>query len=197
MEEILGLLNSQQGAQLIKGASSKLGLEGNQVQGLLSMALPALVSGLNNNTNQAGGADNLMKALGSHDGSILENVAGFLNQGDFSDGSKIIGHILGGSQGNVQNALSQSSGIDSGSIGQLLSMAAPVLMGALGKQTQSQGLDSNGLSDMLTQVVGGAKQSNSQEMSMVEKLLDQNNDGSVMDDVASMGMSLFKTFMSK
>ncbi|APD05709.1 hypothetical protein UJ101_00156 [Flavobacteriaceae bacterium UJ101] len=197
MEEILGLLNSQQGQQLIAGASSKLGLEGGQVQGLLSMALPALVSGLNNNTNQPGGADSLMNALGAHDGSILDNVAGFLNQGDFSDGSKILGHILGGSQGNVQNALSKSSGVDSGSIGQLLSMAAPVLMGALGKETQQQGLDSNGLSDMLTQVVSGAQQNHGQEMSMVEKLLDQNNDGSVIDDVASMGMSLFKSFMSK
>ncbi len=197
MKEILGLLGSQQGQELISGASSKLGLEKGQVQGILSMALPALVSGLNNNTNQPGGADSLMSALGAHDGSILNNVAGFLNQGNFSDGSKIIGHILGNSQGNVENALSKSSGIDSGSVGQLLSMAAPVLMGALGKQTQQKGLDSNGLSDMLTQVVSGAQQSNKQEMSMVEKLLDQDNDGSVIDDVASMGMSLFKSFMNK
>lgn len=197
MEEILGLLSSQQGKQLITGASSKLGLDTGQVQGLLSMALPALVSGLNNNTNQTGGADNLMSALGTHDGSILDNVTDFLNQGDFSDGSKILGHILGNSQGNIQNALSKSSGIDKGSVGQLLSMAAPVLMGALGKQTQQKGLDSNGLSDMLTQVVSGAQQNNGKEMSMIEKLLDQNNDGSVIDDVASMGMSLFKSFMKK
>ncbi|MFV0529931.1 MAG: DUF937 domain-containing protein [Flavobacteriales bacterium] len=197
MEEILGLLSSQQGQQLIDGASSKLGLKENQVQSVLSMALPALVSGLNNNTNKPGGADSLMNALGSHDGSILNNITGFLSQGNFSDGSKIISHILGGSQGNVENALSKSSGIDSGSISQLLSMAAPVLMGALGKQTKQQGLDSNGLSSMLTQVISGAQQNHGQEMSLVEKLLDKDNDGSVIDDVASMGMSLFKSFMKK
>lgn len=197
MEEILGLLNTSQGQQLISGASSKLGLNEGQVQGLLSMALPTLISGLNNNTNQSGGADSLMRALNQHDGSILDNVTGFLNQSNFSDGSKIVGHILGSSQNNVENALSKSSGIDAGSIGQLLSMAAPVLMGALGKETKQQGLDSSGLSSMLTQVVSGAQQSNNSEMSMIERLLDQNNDGSVIDDVASMGMSLFKSFMSK
>ncbi len=197
MEEILGLLNTSQGKQLVNGASSKLGLNEGQVQGLLSMALPALVSGLNNNTNKPGGADSLMSALSKHDGSILDNVTGFLNQSNFSDGSKIVGHILGNSQTSVENALSKSSGIDAGSIGQLLSMAAPVLMGALGKETKQQGLSSTGLSDMLTQVVSGAQQSNGKEMSMIERLLDQNNDGSIIDDVASMGMSLFKSFMKK
>ncbi len=197
MEEILGLLKSKQGQELVQGASSKLGIKGNEIQGILSMALPALVSGLNNNTNQPGGADKLMKALSTHDGSILENVSGFLDKGDFSEGSKIVTHILGGLQDDVKTTLSKSSGVDSGNISDLLSMVTPVLMGTLGKQTKQQSLDSNGLSNMLTQVVGGAKKVNAQEMNMIEKLLDKDNDGSVMDDVASMGMSLFKKFMSK
>lgn len=195
MEEIFKLLGSQSGQQLISGASSQLGIENNQVQNVLAMALPALLSGLNKNTNQPGGAEALMGALSNHDGSILDNVMGFLGQGNFTDGQNILGHILGGSQSNVENAVSQSTGVSSSNVAQIMAMAAPLLLGLLSKETKQNNLDANGLSNMLTNIVGGATQSNQEGMSMIEKLIDQDGDGSVMDDVSSIGMSLFQNFM--
>ena len=43
-----------------------------------------------------------------------------------ADGSGILGHILATKQNNVQNALNKKSGLDSGTISQILTIAAPL-----------------------------------------------------------------------
>lgn len=49
------------------------------------------------------------------------------------DGSGILKHILGGKQSGAIDMISQKSGLDSSSAGSLLSMLAPLVVGALGK----------------------------------------------------------------
>ncbi len=82
------------------------------------------------------GAEGLLGALKSkHDGSILDNLGGLFAGGVDSnvmeDGGKILGHVLGNKQRNVEKALSQKSGIDAGSVANILKVAAPILMGVL------------------------------------------------------------------
>jgi len=93
-------------------------------------------------------------------------------------------------QQNVQNALSQKSGIDSGSVGNILKVAAPLLMGMLGKQSRQQNVsDSNGLSGLLGGLLGGGGNSAPQQsQSFLSSILDADGDGSVIDDVAGMVM---------
>jgi hypothetical protein len=93
------------------------------------------------------GAEGLMNAINSkHSGGILDNLGGLFGDGVDSnvldDGSKILGHVLGRKQQHVENALSQKSGIDAGSIAQILKVAAPILMGVLGNQAKQQNVNS-------------------------------------------------------
>ena len=68
----------------------------------------------------------------------------------------------------------------------ILKVAAPVLMGYLGKQTRQQNVSNeNGIGGLLGGLLVGES---SQQQSMVEKLLDADGDGSVIDDVAGMLM---------
>jgi hypothetical protein len=84
----------------------------------------------------------------------------------------------------VANAVSKSSGMDLGSAMDILKVAAPVLMGLLGKETrQQQVTDQNGIGNLLSGLLGGESH---QQESMVTRLLDADNDGSVIDDVAGM-----------
>jgi hypothetical protein len=189
MSGLLELLNSPMGKQIISGVSNSTGQSESATGGLLSMALPVLMGAMKKNVQTPDGAAGLMSALsGKHSGSILDNLGGLFEGGvDESvqqDGAGILGHLLGGNQANVENALSEKSGIDAGSVGQVLKVAAPILMGVLGRQTQQSGVsDGNGMNALLGSMLGGQPQEN---QSLISSLLDSDGDGSILDDVAGM-----------
>ena len=193
MSGILDLLNSPMGRQIINGVSSQTGQSANKTGDLLSMAMPVLMGAMQRNASTPEGASGLLNALsGKHTGGILDNLGGLFEDGvDQSvtdDGAGILGHILGGKQPAVENALSQKSGIDASSVGEILKVAAPLLMGVLGKQaSQNKVSDANGLASMLGNMSGAS--AGSKEQSLIESFLDADGDGSILDDVAGMLLS--------
>ncbi|MFC4096883.1 DUF937 domain-containing protein [Euzebyella saccharophila] len=190
MSGLLDLLNSPMGKQLINGAASQTGQSTDQTGSVLSMALPLLMGAMKKNASSPEGAQGLMNALsGKHDGSILNDLGGLFGGGVddsvMNDGAGILGHVLGGKQSQVESALSAKSGMDAGSVGTILKMAAPLLMGYLGSQTRQQNIsDSNGLGNLLGGLMGGGNQ----QQSLIESFLDSDGDGSILDDVASMAL---------
>jgi len=140
-----------------------------------------------------------MSALsGKHNGSILNDLGGLFGGGVddsvMQDGAGILGHVFGNKQPEVENALSQKSGLDAGSVGQILKIAAPIVMGFLGKQTaQSNVSDSSGMNALLGSMLGGQPQEN---QSLITTLLDADGDGSILDDVAGMVMGSNYTWLN-
>lgn len=191
MAGILDLLNSDLGKTIINGVAGQTRQDENKTGSVLTMALPVLMQAMKRNTATPQGAEGLLSALNGnkHDGSILDNLSGLFGGGVDSnvldDGGKILGHILGGKQQHVENALSQKSGMDAGSVAQILKVAAPILMGVLGKQSRQQNVsNSSGIEGLLGGLLGG--NSPQQEQSFLESILDADGDGSVIDDVAGM-----------
>jgi len=129
-----------------------------------------------------------------HDGSVLDDVPGYLNRAETGPGAGILRHVLGGNQPTVEHGLSQTTGLDAGKAGQLLIMLAPLVMGALGRAKQERGLDAGGLSNLLAGERVNLNQSAPGVMGMLGRFLDRDGDGSVIDDVGGM---LGKTFGSK
>lgn len=191
MSGLLDLLNSPMGKQLISGVAGQTGQPENKTADVLSMAMPLLLGAMKKNVSSPQGAEGLMSALSSkHDGSILDNLGGLFGGGVddsvMNDGAGILGHVFGGKQPQVENALSQKSGMDAGSIANILKIAAPIVMGFLGKQkAQSNVGDANGLNSLLGGMLGGQPQQN---QSLITTLLDADGDGSILDDVAGMVM---------
>ncbi|MCB0466567.1 MAG: DUF937 domain-containing protein [Aequorivita sp.] len=191
MSGILDLLNSDLGKQIIGGISQETKQPADKTASVVSMAMPILLGAMKRNASNESGASNLMNALNSkHDGSILDNLGGLfgggVNEEVKQDGLGILGHVLGGSQENAVRALSQKSGLDTNSVMQILQVAAPILLGYLGKQKQQQNVNSDsGIGDLLSGLMGGGNKQ-PQQQSMIESLLDGNNDGSVIDDIAGM-----------
>ena len=152
----------------------------------LGSALPLILGAMKNNTATPQGAAGLLSALSNkHDGSMLDNIGSMLGSVDtLKDGAGILGHVFGGKQQNVAQAVSAKSGIDVNSAMNLLQMAAPVVMAYLGKQKQQQNVtDGNGIGDLLGGLLGGGAQ---KEQSLITKILDANGDGSVIDDLIGM-----------
>ncbi|GAB5475605.1 MAG: DUF937 domain-containing protein [Maribacter sp.] len=193
MSGLLDLMNSPMGKQLIQGVAGQTGQSTDQTGSVLSMALPVLMGAMKKNAATPEGAQGLMNALSNkHDGSILDNLGGLFGGGVDSsvmdDGAGILGHILGNRQPHVENALSSKSGMDAGTIGTILKVAAPILMGYLGKQTRQNNVnDSNGIGDLLGGLMGGGQTAQKQQ-SLIETFLDSDGDGSILDDVASMAL---------
>lgn len=190
MSGLLDLLNSPMGKQLISGVAGQTGQSENKTADVLGMAMPLLMGAMKKNSSTPGGAQGLMNALSSkHDGSILDDLGGLfgggVDQGVMDDGAGILGHVFGSKQNQVENALSAKSGIDAGSIAQILKIAAPIVLGYLGKQTRQQNVSSpDALSGLLGGLMGGG--STQKEQSLIETFLDSDGDGSVIDDLAGM-----------
>ena len=196
MSGILDLLTSQVGQAGLSAITKQLGSDSRQTQAAISTALPLLMGALNRNAQQKGGAEALAGALDKkHDGSILDNLSGFIGGGNFSDGDGILKHVLGGRRSNIEQGVSKASGLDASKVSGLLSMLAPIVMGAIGKQKRSSGLDVGGLMGLLTGEQERAQKAAPNEMGLIGKLLDQDGDGSMVDDVASMGMNLLGKFL--
>ena len=191
MSDILELLSEQLSGNNLSMISKQLGTdEATTVKGI-GAALPSLLGAITKNAETSQGAEGILGALDrDHDGSILDDLAGFLGNKQYEEpraGAGILGHVLGGNQDRVQSNISKASGLTPESAGSLMKMLAPMLMGALGKQKQSQGM---GLDDLMG-FLGKEKQSvEKQGGSFIGRMLDQDGDGDFdMGDMAKMAMS--------
>ena len=185
LEALLGLLQGQDIGNL---ASQVGGNEGETKNGVMA-ALPAMLAALGKNTGTEKGAEELNNALEKkHDGSILDNLSGYLSNPDLKDGAGILNHLFGNQTSNVANAVSQSSGLDTNGSMKMLQMLAPILMGILGQQKKQNNLDAKGLGNLTSMLASnfGAEAGTSGIIETVTNLLDANKDGNVVDDIMGM-----------
>ena len=186
MSSILDLLGSELGQSAIQQViGSQLGTDSETTQQAIGAALPMLMGALGRNAATPEGAEALAGALNrDHDGSILGDLAGTLGNADTANaGSAILGHVLGGQQGTIENALGQATGMDAGSAGQLMAMLAPIVMGQLGKTQSEGGLDADALAGLL----GSEREAATSQLGGMASLLDMDGDGSIVDDVMNIG----------
>jgi hypothetical protein len=195
MDNLLQTLSSSLDDKTLRQISSTLGADEGQTERAISAALPMLIGALGRNTATPEGAQSLTNALArDHDGSILNNLAGQLTQpSTLQDGMGILGHILGGKQDAVQTGLSQVSGLDKNSTGQLLMMLAPVLLGALGKVQREENLEPGQVATLLQK----EREKAESNLGGLASLLDMDGDGSVVDDLMTLGSSLLSGLFGK
>jgi hypothetical protein len=172
--------------------SQQIGANEQNTSSALSMALPLLVSALAKNSSQPDGAQALHQALAKdHNGSILKDVSGYLTNPQAANGAGILEHVLGGQQPVVTQALAKGTGMQSDQIAQLLQIAAPLLLGILGKQQKKAGFDPTDLSNYLGVQKQKTQKTAPDMMSTLNTLLDSNGDGSAMDEIIGFAGKLF------
>src|SRR5262249_30681835 len=79
--------------------------------------------------------------------------------GGSSASSSLLSSILGGKLTSVADFIASHTGIKGSSSGAILGMAAPLIMGTLGKHIASQGLGASGLAQLLSSQVPFLKES--------------------------------------
>ena len=198
MDSILELLINQLGHKNISQISNMLGTDEKSTSSALTTVLPSLVMALARNSSNPEGAQSLSNAISKdHDGSILDDLPGFLSQAEEGPGAGILKHVLGDRTNNVESGLSKATGMDVNSIGKLMKMVAPLVLGALGKIQKEKNLAAQGISGLLNNERQRLEEKSPQPMSLFSQLLDSNHDGDITDDVLRMGAGLLGKLFRK
>ncbi len=168
---LIDLLTGNTGTQVADQAENKFGINRNQVLALLAVAAPLIISYLRKKSEDNKEAEALNNALDKdHDGSILNDPSQLETRQ--AEGGSILNHIFGNDKQNVENQLSQNTGISIDKIGPVLAMLAPVIMGYIGKEKQQNNVGSGGLGDLLGGILGNASnQAQSQQSSPLNDIL--------------------------
>jgi len=193
---ILDLIQQSLGSRELDQIGRQLGTGPEQTQQAVSAALPLLLGALGRNSAEPQGATALSNAVDrDHDGSILDDLAGFFGQGSTGLGDGILKHVLGGRRPGVEMGLQQASGLGGESVSKLLALLAPVVMGALGKAQRSQGLAPGDLSSTLREEATSSAAAS--PFGGLLSLLDSDRDGDVTDDIARIGSQLLGGFFNQ
>ena len=193
--DLMNLLKDQlNNPNVLAQLGNAVGADSAQVSQMTQLGLPALLEGLARNTKTPNGAAALASALDQHQDDSVQDLSGFLQQVDRQDGEKILGHVFGNKTTRVENNLAQQTGLNAGQITGLLSMLAPLVIGALGNHKKEENLDANGIASLLPSLgsmLGGGASSGG-GLSGIASLLDTDKDGNFMDDLQGFLGKLMK-----
>lgn len=193
MNAITQIITQQLGGSAARTIAQRFGISETTANTAIQMAVPLILTALARNASQPQEAQNLHQAVATdHDGSIFDNLMGYLQNPQSANGAGILGHVFGGQRPAIENNLAQATGMDQNSAAGVLETLAPVVMGSLGKAQQQNGFDASDLSNFLNNQQQEAQATAPDAMSMLSSLLDQNKDGSSMDDLQRMAANFFR-----
>jgi hypothetical protein len=151
---ILSLIQNQLSSQTIGQISNAVGEGQEQTKSALSTAFPALLGSLVGKANASpSGLSEIFNTIkqGQLQGGWTDAIGQAISGGPPPAARQsLLSSILGSKLGPVADFIASRCGIRGGSATSLLGMAAPLLMGTLGKQVSSQGLGEAGLGQLLS-----------------------------------------------
>lgn len=193
----------------INGLSKRSGASNSEVKKVLSQALPALLGGAD---EQAKGADTVAgfaAALSSHAKSNTIDLSDFLGNVDLEDGTKILGHLLGGGTEKTTKTIAKKAGVSNDKTATIMAAAAPLLMSLLGQQADDDDDKDSGvgaligtllsnvdvgelLTDLLTDDSGTKKKTSTKKTTKKKSTSKKAADKSVAGEILG---SLLKSFL--
>ena len=150
----MGLLKDAVSQQVMNKIGGMVGLDQSKSSSAFETAAGSILGGLMNKASTPSGAEAVFGAVQKQDTGILDNLGGLLGGDAATDdfqkqGSGILEMVFGGNNSQAQQAIGSSLGLGSGMVGKLMAMAAPILMGVIGKYVKNKALDAVGLGSLL------------------------------------------------
>ncbi len=156
----------------LSAISNSVGGDTNAVKSALSMGLPMLLGSMSNTASKSGGTDMLTNMLAQTGGSDpMDNIGSFLGSSAAAGGGGMLNSLLGSQLTPIQNAIAQKTGLPPAVVGKVLAIAAPMLIGYVGKMVTQQKMDSAGLTSLLGEQSKLAMQSSPEAASMAKQFL--------------------------
>jgi hypothetical protein len=148
LERLLGSGN------VLSRLGALIGASPDKTKSAIGAAVPALLASLVGVAQTPEGRNRLASQVRDQDPSLLDNLTGALTGGSgtslIDSGSSTLSSLLGQDKvGALAGAIARFTGLGQSSIGPLLGALGPVVMGVLGREQRTQGLDAQGLARML------------------------------------------------
>lgn len=142
------------GSNVIARIASSLGIDRSQADKAVQAGVPGLLAAIMSLVSRPDGASALNGAIAQQQPALLSNlsnVVGGPTQNSLIDsGMSTLNSLLGSSTTSLlTNAVGQYVGLGGNASKNLLGLLAPVVMGVLGQEQRKNGLDANGLADLL------------------------------------------------
>ncbi|PLY05078.1 MAG: hypothetical protein C0625_13670 [Arcobacter sp.] len=170
------ILESGLDENILATLSDKSGIDTNGVQSLITELTPRLLNGAKENLAGDSDSSDLIKMISNTD---LDKIKEEPSKIDTLDNENMLAQLfssLNENEKDVADELSVKRGFDASSISSLLPMIAPLIMGALNKQTNLNSKDTSNTNDITC---------------MLTDFIDQDDDGSVVDDLMGMAKKFF------
>ncbi len=130
--------------------SKSVGGDGKAVQSALGMGLPMIMGSMATTASKPGGAEVLTKMLGQAGSSNpMDNLGGLVANPAAAGGSGMVNTLFGSQMGTIQNVISQKTGLPPAAVGKVLEIAAPMVMGYVGRMFVQQKMDTKSLTSLL------------------------------------------------
>jgi hypothetical protein len=134
--------------------ASALGLDRSVAQKAIGGAVPAILASLAGVASTPNGARELTNVVAQQQPGSLESFKSLLGGSGQSTlaeaGSSMLSHLFGGEAvDTMAQSIGKFAGVGEGASKSLLGMLGPVVLGALGQQQRSAGLDAGGLASLL------------------------------------------------
>ena len=165
--DINSILGTMLSNESISALSENTGASENEVKKVLGSALPSLLTGAHNESNDKNLADAFLSAAMKHGSSDTSNVSSYLKKVDMDDGAKIVNYLLGatGDDASVQSIASATK-VSKAKTNSILANAAPLLMSLLGQGASSSGggsiITTLAMAALMKNLLGGGSSSNAQ-----------------------------------
>ena len=99
MNAITQMITQQLGGSAARTIAQRFGISEATANTAIQMAIPLLVTALARNASQPQEAANLHQAVANdHNGSIFDNLMGYLGNPQSANGAGILGHVFGKSK---------------------------------------------------------------------------------------------------
>ena len=153
MDMVKGAVTDQVMGQI----GGMLGMSDNKkTSSVLDTAMGSILGGMMNKSSSQEGAKQVFDMASNADAGIMDKLGDILGGGgdqleavQKTGGGMLDGLLGGGGQTSMIQTIAKALGLDGSIVGKLLTFAAPMLLGSIGKHIKSAGLDALGLSSLL------------------------------------------------
>lgn len=154
---IMDMVKGAVSDQIMGQIGGMLGMEDNKkTSSVMDAAMGSILGGMIKKSSSPEGAKQVYDMASNADGGIMDKLGDILGGGQQMEqvqqagGGMLEGIFGGSSQSNgIIETISKFLGMDKSLIGKLLTLAAPMLLGAIGKHVKNAGLDAIGLGSLL------------------------------------------------
>ncbi len=154
---LLSAFKDLAGDQLADVAGNFLGASSSETSSAMDAVLPALMGGLLGKVTDEKSAGGLLDFIGNNNlgGGLLDNIGDLFGSGESSSnllglGGTVLNFLMGNKTNAMIDLLTKVTGMDNTKMGNLIKIAAPLLMSFIGKKATTDKMGAGGLLSLLS-----------------------------------------------